>query len=224
MLLGRQKGVSRQMGPAMDGASQPDSLRISQQDAAEVTGISQVPDVAGIPGADTIVEDFAQVVARFEAPLLRYARQLVGSVSAEAQDIVQETFLRLHRHRDSARARDIRHLSTWLYRVTHNLAMDVLRRRARQSKGRQRLQQRPPAADPGLHLMEMERQELAGHVMRMLRQLPRDQRAVLTLKFLENLSIRQIARVVNQSPSNVAYHLNKALGELTRRLKDSGAI
>src|SRR5687768_14515507 len=62
------------------------------------------------------------IVTRFERPLLRYARSIVGRGDA-AQDVVQEAFVRLLR-----KARSVRDLSAWLGRVTHNLAIDHLRR------------------------------------------------------------------------------------------------
>lgn len=200
---------------------------------AEEIGGSPAPAAEVFPA---LADDYEQVVSRFEGPLLRYARQLIGTDSQEAQDVVQDTFLRLHRYRATDRARDIRHLSTWLYRVTHNLAMDVLRKRVRRRRHVDSLKQAAAASplggtsggvggvDPGEALMDLERRELAGYALAQLRQLPRDQREVLTLKLVEGLSIRQIAKVTESTPGRVAYQLNKAMAQLVKRLKTNGAI
>ena len=208
-----------------------------------VGGIEDVPSPTAAEVLPAVADDFEQLVGRFEGPLLRYARQLVGSGGDESQDIVQEAFLRLHRYRATDRARDIRHLSTWLYRVTHNLAMDVLRKRTRRRRHEARLKHAAQAAfggasarvtggisrvggdaDPGEALMDLERRELAEYAMRHVRALSGEQREVLVLKLVEGLSIRQIAKVTDSTPGRVAYRLNKAMNELVQRLKDNGAI
>lgn len=206
----------------------------SESRAAGEIGALPAPAAGEAPPA--LAEDFEQVVNRFEAPLLRYARQLVGSAGDEPQDIVQDAFLRLHRYRATERARDIRHLSTWLYRVTHNLAMDVLRKRTRRRRHEQKLRLVVEAGagsasegvaggtDAGEALLELERRELAEYAMRRVRQLPREQREVLVLKLVEGLSIRQIARVTDSTPGRVAYRLNKAMNQLVQRLKENAAI
>ena len=72
--------------------------------------------------------------------------------------------------------------------------------------------------------MDLERRELVDYAMRLVRQLPRDNREVLALKLVEGLSIRQIAKVTESPPGRVAYRLNKAMAELVRQLKNNGVI
>ena len=73
---------------------------------------------AGPPGAESIEELFAAL----ESPLLRYALRLVGERSL-AEDIVQESFMRLHAQFD-----EVREPGHWLYRTVHNLALNQRRR------------------------------------------------------------------------------------------------
>ncbi len=74
------------------------------------------------------VAAYRELVSRYAAKLSRFATGLLRD-STEAEDIVQETFLRLwQRARDySPQAR----VTTWLHRITHNLAIDRLRVRGR---------------------------------------------------------------------------------------------
>lgn len=72
---------------------------------------------------------FEEIMAAYETALLRYTARLVNDVSA-AQDIVQETFIKLLRiWRNGAQANA--NLRPWLYRVAHNTAIDYIRRENR---------------------------------------------------------------------------------------------
>lgn len=74
------------------------------------------------------VAAYRELVRRYAAKLLRFAERLLRD-AGEAEDVVQETFLRLWQHaRDySPQAR----VTTWLHRIAHNLAVDRLRARGR---------------------------------------------------------------------------------------------
>jgi len=72
----------------------------------------------------TLQEKLVELYQAMRPALLGYVRQFVGS-SAEAEDIVQATFLKTF---DEMRRAKILNLRAWLYRVAHNLAIDQLRR------------------------------------------------------------------------------------------------
>ena len=127
--------------------------------------------------------------SRYLGPLLRYAARLLGD-SAEAEDIVQETFLRLWQQaaRFEPRAAKPR---TWLYRIAHNLCVDRLRRR--REVGSDALDQNPGGERPsGL----FDRKELAVEVQAALSALPERQRAALVLVHYEGLDNAEAASVL----------------------------
>src|SRR5207249_7281060 len=78
------------------------------------------PDEASAepPGWETIEELFAAL----ESPLLSYAFRLVGELSV-AEDVVQETFMKLH-----AQFERVREPRRWLYRTVHNQALNLRRK------------------------------------------------------------------------------------------------
>src|SRR5258708_7949716 len=98
--------------------------------------------VAGQSWADSV----RAAVREFEAPLLLYAFRLLKSQD-EAQDVVQEAFLRLCAEERTAIEG---HLSVWLFSVCRNLCMDVRRKRVRAAAAGEDLARRsqPDAPTP----------------------------------------------------------------------------
>ena len=73
------------------------------------------------------------VMATYEAALLRYATRLLNNAVA-AQDVVQTAFIRLHEHWAECGGWAADHLKNWLYRTTHNAAVDFIRHEERLRK------------------------------------------------------------------------------------------
>jgi RNA polymerase sigma-70 factor (ECF subfamily) len=123
----------------------------------------------------------------------------------------------------------VKHLTTWLFRVTHNLTIDMLRQRTKS--------RRPPVtnADPSVlseeqaadeldALGEVLRQEARQVALRELAQLDDQQRQVVLLKVIQGMTLRQVAKVIGISVSLVNYRLNQGLTELSQRLKKAGVV
>jgi RNA polymerase sigma-70 factor (ECF subfamily) len=132
---------------------------------------------------------YRELVTRYAPLLLRFATRLLRD-EAEAEDIVQETCLRLWQHaRDyTPRAR----VTTWLHRIAHNLAVDRLRARGR-------LKPIPdedamPESARQTSLIEEKRRALALDAA--LAALPERQAAALTLVHLHGLSGKEAADVL----------------------------
>jgi RNA polymerase sigma-70 factor (ECF subfamily) len=167
------------------------------------------------------------VVARYQGSLLRYVGRMLGTMDDQSEDVVQETFIRLHRQVAAHGWDSIRHPTTWLFQVAHNLTIDVLRRRIR----RQDAGQVP--ADPAViaeeqagqemdALGEAIRQEARHVVLRELGQLEEQYRQVVLLKVIQGMSLRQVAEVVGVSLTTVNSRLNQGLGILAQRLRKAG--
>ena len=158
------------------------------------------------------VHGLPAVLALFEAPLLRHAAAVVGSASA-AQDVVQESFLRL-----LANGQPIDNLSAWLHRVTHNLALDHLRKESRLRKLHLATAPltEPLAPSPA---EDLERREAHALVLGELERLAPNERAVLMLKIKEGRSYQEISELTGLSTSNVGYLIHQGLKKLTARLQ-----
>ena len=159
---------------------------------------------------------FDAVVTAYEAPLLRYAVRLTAN-SAAAEDIVQNTFVKLIRSwRDDLVPSAA--MSAWLYRVVHNEAVDHVRREVR----RQRLHARHAAdtgesvaPDMGAESREPDRALAAAAA---LQKLPDRERQLVILKVYERKSYREIATIAGLSVGNVGFILHHAMRRLARIL------
>ncbi len=199
----------------------------------ETVQVSQGPSTADpIPAANAgrpNPGDLMAVVKRFQSPLLRFVGQSLGRIDHEAEDVVQEVFIRLHRQVGRHGSGSIKNLSTWLFRVAHNLTIDLVRRRARKKRGRQAnideaILSEEQAADEMDALGEALRQEARQVALRELSRLDDELRQVVLLKIIQGMTLRQVAEVIGGSVSLVNYRLNQGLAELARRLRKAGVV
>lgn len=153
------------------------------------------------------------MVHEYEAPLVRYARSIVGNHEA-ACDLVQETFLRLCRQNREAIAD---HEAAWLFRVCHNLALNHQRKERRMHASSDTSQIEVPN-QATQNLADAEEHQMLWDC---IDQLPENQQQVLRLKFHAGMKYRQIAAATGLSESNVGYLLHVALKSLKRRMISS---
>lgn len=166
---------------------------------------------------------FAELVDSEGSALLRVAWRLIGQ-QTDAEDLVQEAFLRFHRCLPTFRGEAA--ISTWLYRTVTRLAIDHLRRqRLRRAifffhdtdnEAPDPLAQiADPSATP---FQQLEQQQLARHLTNTLRRLPSRQQTVFVLRHYEGLPLAEIAQLLGTREGTVKSHLHRALAALRRAL------
>ena len=129
-----------------------------------------------------------------------------------AHDISQELFLRLAEYRRPVFRRA--KFSTWLYRITSNLAVDSWRKQARH--------QDLPAIDAVTAIDgDAETHTDLARVMAIMRELPDRQRQTFHLRILEQWSTEDTATAMGISTASVKTHLQRALGAVRTQLEDS---
>jgi RNA polymerase sigma-70 factor (ECF subfamily) len=153
-----------------------------------------------------------------ESPLLRFALGLVGRRSV-AEELVQETFLRLHQVWEQ-----VENPRAWLYRSLRNLALNHLRDRPRETELVEATESaRTNAdADPPVPPDELGRLEAVGMVRLLLAELPDDDRALIRLKYHDDLKYREISARTGVSVGNVGYRLHHLLKQLADALRRAG--
>lgn len=151
----------------------------------------------------------SEIQKRHGRELLGYARGLTKSCE-EAEDMVQEVFLRLCRQdpeRLGERARE------WLYTVCRHLAVDAWRRKGRNPMTREL----PDVIDgqPGPESLAL-LDEDSAQLTKALARLPDPQKEVLRLKFHGGFSYAEIARITGKSVSHVGVTIHVALKALRK--------
>lgn len=152
------------------------------------------------------------IVAQIPA-LRRYARALTGDTWA-ADDLVQDTLERAcSKWRLWAAGSDLR---AWLFTVMHNLFASQVRRAARQAPGGtvdiEEVAHQLVAPDPGLgHAIDLQR---------CLLRLPQDQRAVLLLVSVEDMSYQEVAKITGVPIGTVMSRLSRARSRLQELLDE----
>ena len=167
--------------------------------------------------------ELESVIAAHESPLLRYAGRLLNNATA-AQDVVQTAFLKLCDHWTESQAWTSEHRLHWLYRVTHNAALDFIRKEERLKTLHERqagevAEDDPPRQYDALELAD--RQQLALQAMAGLGAAERE---VLVLRLQQGLSYAEIAKITGRSEGNVGCLLSTATKQLAQRLRKTGAL
>jgi RNA polymerase sigma-70 factor (ECF subfamily) len=137
---------------------------------------------------------------------------------AEAEDVVQDVFMRVIERRRSLH--EIRDLRVWLVRITWNLALDR-RRRIRPEQMDESFAEALVASSVPADERLSEAQRMSA-VLREIERLPKAERQLLLLAAIEELGTAEMARVVGRSESAVRALLFRARTRLRERLEDRG--
>jgi RNA polymerase sigma-70 factor (ECF subfamily) len=156
-------------------------------------------------------QEWAVWLDQHGAALVLLARQWVAS-RADAEDVVQEAFVRFWRSRQ--RATDP---TAYLYACVKHCALDWQRSRSRQLR-REEAAARPEAETWFTEPLEQEERRAA--IAAALDNLPANQREVLVLKIWGGLSFPQIAEVLQTSVNTTASRYRYALAKLREQLAE----
>lgn len=152
------------------------------------------------------------LVLRHHAPLLAHLYRMTGDVHA-AEDLVQETFLRLVR--EAGAYRYPRPFLPWLYTIARNLARNEWQSAYRRRVSPGEPVERAATGEPG-PAEWLERWERRQGILRALSALTCEQREVLSLRYGRELSVEETAAVLGIPPGTVKSRVFTAL----RRLRD----
>jgi RNA polymerase sigma-70 factor, ECF subfamily len=183
---------------------------------ASVTGIGEqglrwfaAERVEAEPDLTALVRAYSGLLYRVALSVLRNA--------AEAEDVVQDTFVRVLQQ--GQRVNDVRDVRPWLVRIAWNLAID--------RKRRVPCEQMDAMFAAGMVSREMAADEAMAEAGRMravmdaIERLPRREREVLVLSAMEELNSAEIGKVIGRSESSVRSLLFRARGHLRERLERS---
>ncbi|MFL5845824.1 MAG: RNA polymerase sigma factor [Solirubrobacteraceae bacterium] len=136
---------------------------------------------------------FRAIHDRYRQRLFGYARQMLGGSGSDAEDVMQDVFLRAYRAlRVDARPVSLR---AWLYRVAHNRCIDHLRRPAPAPSEIFEMS-RTPEHDP---FDAAERREDLQRLVEDVRRLPEQQRSALLMREMDGMSYADLAAALETS-------------------------
>jgi RNA polymerase sigma-70 factor, ECF subfamily len=165
---------------------------------------------------DGDLDTLGELYDRYRLTVYRTALAITRDPAA-AEDILQDTFLRLHTY--AGRVNPALPLAPWLYRITVNLSYSWTARRARWWAPLEDFLDRlvgPPRQSPEPHAEQAE--ELRA-IQAAIEALPLNQRVVVVLFYLNNLSLQEIADILECPVGTVKSRLHYARENLRRRLR-----
>jgi RNA polymerase sigma-70 factor, ECF subfamily len=172
---------------------------------------------------------FEEIHETYRPKIERYLTRMVGET--EAEDLTQEVFVKIHRGLNGFKGDSS--LSTWIYRIATNTALDTLRSPGfrRSAKDLPLMEDDDPCAEasacmespivpgetsPEREVFKKERFECYRGV---LKDLPPNYRAVIGLSELGDLAVDEIAAILGLNPSTVKMRLHRGRERLLRELK-----
>ena len=170
--------------------------------------------------------DFHKIHDDFRPRILRYLTRMVGE--GEAEDLTQEVFARIGRALKSFRGES--KLSTWIYQIATNIAVDRLRRSSARPGDEKRLPietileseedkeiwtgEQTPSTE-----QRIIRQEMNGCIREIIETLPQTYRSVIVLSELEGFKDTEIANILGLSLQATKIRLHRARTRLKEELK-----
>lgn len=167
---------------------------------------------------------FTELIQRYQRPLFNFILRMIQN-PAEAEELFQETFLRIHQNLENFRGGAS--FSPWAYRIAHNICIDSLRsprRRlfrsldAENSETEQSLADRIPGDSPDPE-EELTRHQISRDIQRAVAKLPEKLRAVFVMYQYQHLPYETIATSLDIPIGTVKSRMHAALKHLSSSLK-----
>ena len=167
---------------------------------------------------------YNQLVFRFKDRLLNFIYRFVNDLDL-AEDLVQDTLLKLYTHKDSYQ--EIAKFSTWLYTIAANLARTELRKKKRRktfsvtelSREDREFIIASSYVDPSEDLSS---QNFEKSVQMALAELPDDFKTIIILRDIQELSYDEISKIVDVPLGTVKSRINRGRVKLQQLLKKKG--
>jgi RNA polymerase sigma-70 factor, ECF subfamily len=190
----------------IEATARPRSVELAELDDARLAAAS----LEGEARAFTVLAD------RYHLRLLNFIHRMIGD-RERAEDLVQETFVRVHRHLH--RYDQNRKFSTWAYTIAGNLAKNELRNRSRNPmvlfqtiKKNWDADHRPLEWEDNRYRPDdlYRKRDLKEKVDQAVSELPEHHRVVFVLRELEGKSYEEIAEITGANLGTVKSRLNRA--------------
>ncbi len=170
-------------------------------------------------------QTFNEIFDEYHPRILRYLKRIVGPEDAE--DLSQEVFDKINRGLNKFQGRSS--LSTWIYRIATNTAIDTSRSAAyKYEMGHHSFEDETSHESSGATAVKASpvtdqlviRKEMSDCVNEFIDNLPPDYKTVIVLSDLEGFANKEIAEILGISLDNVKIRLHRARARLKKALQD----
>ena len=196
-----------------------DSNTISMEHLTDIdlarAGITELETDSANPAA-AYQDDFEQLIEEQQSGLIRYAYRMVKNREL-AQDMVQEAFVRYIKN--PPRYGLPKQRASWLFRVTHNLCIDYMKRETKRKDIYEKVEKPTEVPQPGEELVARENW---GQMERFVEQLSENQQTVIYLFFQQGKSYKEIEAITDLSLSNVGMLLHRGLKKIKKLMEKEG--
>lgn len=165
---------------------------------------------------------FRVLVEQHSRAIFRLAFRMTGN-EQDAEDVVQETFLRAYKQLDKYEARSS--FSTWLFRIASNYSLDLIRMRKRHEDRRERgaeeekdILQTIPGNSPGPDRIVYSSQ-VQDRVNEALNELSPQERTAFVLRHFEGMSIDEIGEALGTGTNATKHSIFRAVQKLRKSLE-----
>ena len=174
--------------------------------------------------------DFQNIYQTFRPKIIRYLAHMIGR--RDAEDLTQEVFVKINHALKTFRGES--QVSTWVYRIATNVALDKLRSPSFLQKGQKSLSEES-MAEGEIQIMDkdawtgektpsvetsMIRKEMNECIRAVVEKLPENYRTVMVLSELEGFKNDEIAEIIGVSIDTVKIRLHRARTRLKRELEN----
>jgi RNA polymerase sigma-70 factor (ECF subfamily) len=160
---------------------------------------------------------FEIIVSQYEAQLLRYVSRMVYNFDL-AEDVVQETFIKLFKKWKEELVPSPQ-ISSWLYRVAHNKAIDMIRKENRRINHQNHKAEFDKIDLEMFNKGDKEISSKALDAAKILNSLTPEEKQLVILKVYEKKSYKEISEITNLSTGNIGFKLHHIMKKMAKKLK-----
>jgi RNA polymerase sigma-70 factor (ECF subfamily) len=156
-------------------------------------------------------DDFLYLMKRYEQPLLKYILRLTNINSEDAEDILQEVFIKIYQNLNNYDSK--LKFSSWIYRITHNQVVSnwrKLKSRGQDFSFELDEEKTNTIIDEFDITKETESNLLKTNIYKILNKLNIKYREVLVLKFIEQKSYQEISDILKKPQGTIATLISRA--------------
>lgn len=155
---------------------------------------------------------FGIIIERYEAKLLRYIRRISGYGKEDAEDVLQDVFIKTYQHLNDVDQNQ--KFSPWIYRITHNETISKHRKHKARPEGHAIATDNENILDNTASRLDIrkdiEQDEISRDISTVLQKMDVKYREVLVLKFLEGKDYQEISDILRKPMGTIATLINRA--------------